>query len=167
LGNATNVCFSILKYVKFKWNLPLWTNYNILLQPLKFGTDRLFWVWLIDVSSAYHCNIMFELVPSVELFRHGKNFSTCWLACSYLFIYVIKEQKRMLMLYNYFGVLGSHIFYLGNGKVKSHNQLVIYHDDVLGTPTHGTTQVAEPKCCTKWSSTWQGGNKNKKIPVKE
>jgi hypothetical protein len=53
--------------VKFKRRDPLWTNYHLGLQPIKFGTGRLFWAWLIGVSSAHLCNKTFDLVPSVVL----------------------------------------------------------------------------------------------------
>jgi hypothetical protein len=51
-----------------------------------------------SISSVHHCNKTFKLVPSVVAYQNGKNFSTYPLASFYWFIYVIEEQKIMMML---------------------------------------------------------------------
>jgi hypothetical protein len=79
---------------------PLWTNYSLWLRPIKFGTGRfLFWApWLIGMSSVHPSNKMFKLVGSIVVWQNRKNFSTHQLTHFYWFIYVVEEQKRMLIL---------------------------------------------------------------------
>jgi hypothetical protein len=91
------------------------------LQPIKFGTGRLFWAWLLGVSSSHHCNKCLNLCQAL----------------------LFAKIKRTSELANWLVSIGLS---MSSKKKKNIHALTIFLSTRMFYSLPGESQFTQPAC---------------------